>query len=95
MGSAAFLHTDFSRQLDHVARAVVVSSRLNVFESQIAANRAAQKASWLRVRQGLLVAKRAILALALSAAFLNYYSLDVSVRIMAMRPVAYAHTVGI
>jgi len=95
MRSAALGHTDFARQLDHVARAVVVSSRLNILESQIAATRAAQKASSLRMRQGLLVAKRAILALALSAAFLNYYSLDVSVRIMAMRPVAYAHAVGI
>src|SRR3954465_10420498 len=70
MRSAALGHTDFARQLDHVARAVVVSSRLNILESQIAATRAAQKASSLRMRQGLLVAKRAILAVALSALFL-------------------------
>ena len=95
MRSAALRHTDFARQLEHVATAVVVSSRLNSLESQIAANRASHKASWLRVRQGLLVAKRAILAFALAAAFLQYYSLDVRVRIMAMRPAAYAHTVGI
>jgi len=66
-----------------------------MLESQIAANRASYKASWLRVRQGLVVTKRAILTFALAAAFLQYYSLDVSVRIMAMRPAAYAHSVGI
>ena len=86
---------DFARQLEHVAMAVVVSSRLSILEGEIAASRASQKASWLRVRQGLLVAKRATLAFAWAAAFLQYYSLDVSVRIVAMRPVAYAHSAGI
>jgi len=95
MRSAAFRHADFARQLEHVATRAAFSSKLTTLQTQIAASRESQRARWSRASHALLIAKRATLAFALAAAFLNYYSLDVSVRIMAMRPVAYAHTIGI
>jgi|tagenome__1003787_1003787.scaffolds.fasta_scaffold20060419_2 hypothetical protein len=94
MNAAAARYGDFARQLEHVATAAAFSSKLSQLERQIAARRASQKAAWSRVGQSLMVVKRVTMAFALAAAFLQYYALDVGVRVMAMQPVAYAHTAG-
>jgi hypothetical protein len=87
------LHADFARQLEHVAAVATFSAKLTTLEGQFSAARAAQKAGWTDLQERLITAKRVTMAAALAVAFLQYYFLDVSVQILAMRPVvltAYA-----
>jgi hypothetical protein len=82
---------DFARQLEDLATAVTLSNKVVALEGQFAAGRASEKAFWQRARQRWLLAKRVSMAAAFAVAFLQYYFLDVSVQIIAMRPVALAH----
>ena len=86
-------HSDFAHQLEHVATVAALSAKLSTLEGQFSAARAARKAEWNHVQDRLVIAKRVTMAAALAVAFLQYYFLDVSVQILAMRPVvltAYA-----
>jgi hypothetical protein len=85
----------FARQLEHVATTAAFSSKLRTLESQVTASQASHKAGWCRVRESVLIAKRATMAFALAAAFLQYYVLDVKLQIMTMRPVALEAVKGI
>lgn len=70
-----------------------LSAKLSTLEGQFSAARVARQAGWMNLQERLITAKRVTLAAALAVAFLQYYFLDVSVQILAMRPVvltAYA-----
>ena len=66
-----------------------------MLEAHFVTARALNKAVWTRLAQRMRVAKRMTLAAALAGAFLQYYFLDVSVQIMAMRPAALAAYAGV
>lgn len=67
--------------------------KLSTLEGQFSAARAARKVAWRHLQERLVIAKRVTMTAALAVAFLQYYFLDISVQILAMRPVvltAYA-----
>lgn len=87
-------HADFAGQLEHLASVATLSAKLSTLESQFSAARAERKTVWRERAQHLVVAKRVTMAAALAVAFLQYYFLDISVQILAMRPVALAAYAG-
>lgn len=81
-------HADFAGQLEHLATVAALSAKLGTLEGQFSAARAERKAIWSQREERLVIAKRVTMAAALAVAFLQYYFLDISVQILAMRPVA-------
>jgi len=71
-----------------------LSAKLNTLEAQFSAARKARKAVWRQAGERLVIAKRITMAAVLAVAFLQYYFLDISVQILAMRPVALTAYAG-
>jgi hypothetical protein len=78
---------DFARQLEHVAIVASLSAKITALENQFSRARRLKKSIWANTQSRLLMAKRVTMAMALAGAFLHFYFMDVSVQIMAMRPV--------
>ena len=86
-------HIDFARQLERVATVASLSAKVSALENQFSSVRRLNKSIWTSTQRRLLMAKRVTMAAALAGAFLHFYFMDVSVQIMAMRPVGVvAHT---
>lgn len=80
-------HADFAHQLEHVVTVAALSAKLSTLEGQFCAARASRKAEWSHLQERLVIAKRVTMTAVLAVAFLQYYFLDISVQILAMRPV--------
>lgn len=87
-------HIDFARQLEHVATVASLSAKVSVLESQFSCARRLNKSIWASTQRRLLMAKRLTMAVALACAFFHFYFMDVSVQIMAMRPVGVVAHMG-